>query len=304
MNKWTKSIMRKIYRSMPPEIRDKILNLKINLMRARTQISYFSMDIVDWLLGRQEPLVPPRRIIYKLGWKDPLIYKKSAEAYIEYLIEQCALKPNESFLDIGCGAGRIAIPLTRYLGETGSYEGFDIFKAYIDWCKKVFAKYPNFRFQHVDLYNKYYNPKGKFKASEFTFPFQNESFGFVLAHSVFTHMLPQDAENYLREIARVLKKDGRCFITFFLLNKESLQLINARKGHLNFRYDFGRYRTISNDSPEAAVCYDEAFVLGLYEKYGLKIKQPISYGSWCGRSNFLLECMPTYTQDIIIASKG
>ena len=35
--------------------------------------------------------------------------------------------------------------------------------------------------------------------------------------SVFTHMLPEDVEHYLDELARVLKPGGRTLITWFLL---------------------------------------------------------------------------------------
>ena len=272
------------------------------------------MGIIDWLLCRRGPLIapiiPPRRIFLSDGCTNVLSYKKTGEARLKHLVELGGLKPNENILDAGCGTGRIAVPLTKYLDETGRYEGFDIVKEKINWCKKISVKYPNFHFQHVDVFNKSYNPKGKYNASEFKFPFPNGSFDFVLLHSVFTHMLPQDMENYLREIARVLKSGGRCFISFFLLNKESLQLINAGKSYENFKYDFGNYRTINTNTPEAAVGYDEAFVLGLYEKYGLKITQPIRYGSWCGRSNFfpfyssLHRSLYSYSQDVLIASKG
>lgn len=129
---------------------------------------------------------------------------------------------------MGCGIGRKTIPLTKYLDKTGRYEGFDIIKTEVDLCKKrISTKYPNFHFQRVDIFNECYNPKGKYKASEFKFPFENEFFDFVVLGSIFTHMLPEDIENYLSEIARVLKKGGRFLITFFLLNKESLELINA-----------------------------------------------------------------------------
>jgi len=164
--------------------------------------------------------------------------------------------------------------------------------------KNISSKYPNFHFRLAELFNKRYNPKGKYKASEYKFPYGNESFDFVFAKSVFTHMLPQDMENYFSEIARVLRRGKRCLISFFLLNEESLKLINAKKSTLDFKYDFEKYRTIDPNTPESAVCYDEAFILGLYKKYGLKINQPIRYGSWCGRLNFL-----SY-QDIIIASRA
>ena len=147
------------------------------------------------------------------------------------------------------------------------------------------------------MFNKCYNPKGKYKASEYRFPFENEFFDFVVLGSIFTHMLPEDMENYLSEIARVLKRDGRCLITFFLLNKKSLELVNAKKSTLDFKYEMEKYRTINVNMPEAAVCYDQLYVLDLYKKYRLKTNEKIHYGSWCGRQDFL-----SY-QYIIIATK-
>jgi len=259
------------------------------------RIYYFAVDTIDLLLGRRDELIPPKRKIF-VGDGD---FKTIGEEFLQYFIELGELKTNERVLDVGCGIGRMAVPLTRYLDERGSYEGFDIVADGINWCrKKISPKYPNFHFQLADVFNKNYNLGGRHKASEYKFPYENKSFDFVFLTSVFTHMLPQDMENYFREIARVLKRDGRCLITFFLLNKESLQLINAGKSTLDFKYEFEEFRTIDNHVLEAAVCYDEAFIFGLYERYGLKIKQPIRYGQWCGRSNFL-----SY-QDIIMASKG
>ena len=41
-------------------------------------------------------------------------------------------------------------------------------------------------------------------------------------------MLSADMENYLKQIARVLKPGGRCLITYFLLNPESAKLMLRR----------------------------------------------------------------------------
>lgn len=258
---------------------------------------YLIRDTFDLLLGQRDPLIPPTRMMFD-GPRDISVFRKNGYEFLRYYIELCMLKRDEKILDVGCGIGRKTIPLTKYLDENGRYEGFDIVNVGIDWCKKTISnKYPNFHFEFADVFNNHYNLKGKYKPSEYKFPFENESFDFVVLGSVFTHMLPEDMENYFSEIVRVLKKRGRCLISFFLLNRESLGIINAGKSTMDFRYEMGKYRTINAKMPEDAICYDELYILGLYEKYGLIIKDPIRYGSWCERNKYL-----SY-QDIIIATK-
>jgi hypothetical protein len=50
--------------------------------------------------------------------------------------------------------------------------------------------------------------------------------------------------------------------------------------------------------PEEVTGYEEDFVRAVYEKYQLKTKEPVYYGSWCGRETFL-----SY-QDLILAFKA
>jgi len=180
---------------------------------------WFPEDFVNSLLGRKDELIPPKGLVF-IGCGD---FKKTGEEFFHYFIEFGELKPNEKVLDVGCGNGRMAVPLIGYIKGEGLYEGFDIVVEGINWCKKsITSKYPHFHFQVADLYNKEYNPKGKYKASEYKFLYENDSFDFVFLTSVFTHMLPQDMENYFSEIARILKRNGRCLMTFFLLNEESV----------------------------------------------------------------------------------
>jgi SAM-dependent methyltransferase len=189
----------------------------------------------------------------------------------------------------------MAVPLTKYLDENGSYEGFDLYTKGISWSQKnITSKYPNFRFQLVDIYNQFYNPQGKYRAAEFKFPYKDKSFDFIFLTSVFTHMLPADLENYLSEVKRVLKDTGRCFITFFLLNPESMKFIHNRRSAINFAFDKGEYRVYREEQPEHAVAYKEEFIKGLFHKYNLVIKEPIHYGSWSGRKDYLS------FQDIVI----
>ena len=246
-------------------------------------------------MDHSEELIPPPEMIF-VGGGD---FREVGEEFLQYFIAFGGLKPNEEVLDVGCGIGRMAIPLTQYLRSEGRYEGFDIVTDGISCCREeITQRYPNFHFQLADLYNKRYSSEGKYAAADYRFPYESESFDFVFLTSVFTHMLPDGMENYPSEIVRLMKRGGRCLITFLLLNDESLELLSAGPAKFVFQHDFGTYRIVRVDIPEAVVGYDEVFVLGLYEKYGLTIEQPIHYGSWWGRSTFLSH------QDIIVASKA
>jgi SAM-dependent methyltransferase len=121
----------------------------------------------------------------------------------------------------------------------------------------------------------------------------------VFLSSVFTHLLPREIENYLREISRVLAPGGRCVITFFLLNGESRKRIDEEKNSISFPYAHtsGNCRLADARSPETAVAYEEDFVRELHEHFGLSVAE-ISYGFWCGREE-LYGCL----QDVVISLK-
>jgi len=244
-------------------------------------------------IEKRNPMVPPEWKIFVGGGN----FEKIGNAFFQYFKELGQLKPNEKVLDIGCGQGRMAIPLTSYLQE-GQYEGLDIVEQGIKWCKKkITTKHKNFNFQLADVYNRYYNPTGKCKSSEYTFPYPDASFDFIFLTSVFTHMLPSEVENYLKETSRVLKSRGRCIITWFILNEETKKLIAENQSKLNFKYEDTNYATVDKSLPEAGVGFNESYVTSLYEKNGLSVIQPFYFGNWCGRKDFLDH------QDIILAIK-
>ncbi len=77
--------------------------------------------------------------------------------------------------------------------------------------------FPNFQFEFVPVYNSAYLPDPSLpEASELRFPYDDNSFDFVFARSVFTHLTPQSSTNYLRESQRVLRPDGLFYSTWFL----------------------------------------------------------------------------------------
>src|SRR5215210_6135696 len=137
------------------------------------RIYHLPEDVLGFLLGRRDPLTPPKgRILF--GGRP---HYEIGKEFLRHFVELGKLKPDERVLDLGCGIGRMVVPLTRYLGERSSYERLDVFPKGISWCQEnTTPRYPNFRFQVADIFNKEYNPSGRFAASEYELPYNNASF--------------------------------------------------------------------------------------------------------------------------------
>lgn len=244
-------------------------------------------------MEKPSPIAPPR----ELPWGTEN-FEYVGREFLKYFTDIAKLRPEERVLDIGCGIGRMAVPLTQYLNEQGSYEGFDIRPEGILWCQEnITSKFPQFRFQWVDLYSPHYYPKGRGSSAAHSFPYEDNFFDVAVLISVFTHMQQREMENYISQTARTLKKGGRCLATYFLLNQESKETLAAKKTKMDFRYPAGENALTVNDaSPEIAMAYREEFVRGKFEQCGFEV-QGIWPGSWCRKENFL-----SY-QDLLLAVK-
>lgn len=223
---------------------------------------------------------------------------KAGDNFFSIFQRHVRLKPTDRVLDVGCGCGRMARPLTRYL-TTGTYDGFDVLPELVDWCRaNITPRHPGFRFMRVDVANAFYHDGAAGQAARFRFPYADDAFDFALLALVFTHMLTDDFVRYCGEAARTLKPGGTAVMTFFLLNDESRRLKETARSHLKFPYPRGRGVLVEDpDHPEGAVAYPEARVRAILREQGFEVQQ-ILLGSWCGRSRAV------GVQDVVIARKA
>jgi ubiquinone/menaquinone biosynthesis C-methylase UbiE len=116
---------------------------------------------------------------------------------IEYeLLKKFGLKPQDSIVDVGCGSGRLAKPLSEE--HKGQYLGTDIVVDLIEHANKLVKK-NHWNFEIVE---------------GLTIPKASETTDYVCFYSVFTHLLHEQSYNYLREAYRVLKKGGKVIFSF------------------------------------------------------------------------------------------
>ena len=238
------------------------------------------------------PPLPPQDLRESVGDGD---FVTAGEEFVSHLIDRAGLLGHHRLLDIGCGAGRMARPLTSYL-QTGGYDGFDVDPKAVKWCQATITpRHPNFRFLLADVRSDWYNPSGALAGAEYAFPFPDDCFDVALAASVFTHLPPGDARRYLSESARVLKPGGRLLLTAFLLNPASERALARGSSALAFAEDRFDHRVELHDGRVLAVAYPDHLLRAMLDENGLAVREAHA-GAWSGTPGAL-----TY-QDLLVAT--
>jgi len=230
---------------------------------------------------------------------DARVYDAIGRDFLGHFTKLGGLEPNERVGDVMCGFGRMAVQLARYLTPRGRYFGFDTRERAIRWCEEnIGERHPHFRFRHAPLRNAFWSPGGDVAASEFSFPYPDAWFNFVIVTAVMPHLTPPDMERFLSETTRVLVPGGRAFLTYFVIDDTALANLEAGKATREFVHRYDDVSWVMNaEMPEATIAFEQNYLLKALRNFGLRVSQPISYGSWSGRDDFV-----SY-QDIVIASR-
>ena len=177
----------------------------------------------------------------------------------------------------------MAIPMAEAFPNV-RYEGFDVSKSAIDWCRAEVSKvHPSFSFTWVDVKNGHYNPHGSVDPGAFRFPYGDRQFDLAILISVFTHLTPDGVEQYLSELSRVMKPKGRVFVTALLIDENSqptieeganqIKLTNRMEGKIPFW-------TSNPTCPEGAIGYSRKDLIPMFSESGFSTT--IYPGRWHG----------------------
>ena len=146
-----------------------------------------------------------------------------------YLVKNGLLK-NHSLLDIGCGTLRGGRHFIKYL-DANKYTGVDISTKAIEYSNELIDK-EELRSKNPTLViNKEMNLIFSY--------FKNEKFDFILAQSVFTHLMPEHIEECIKHIGNIMKNNANFFFTAYL--SENLE----RTGIMRFCYPYNYFQQLS-----------------------------------------------------------
>jgi SAM-dependent methyltransferase len=136
-------------------------------------------------------------------------------------------------LDIGCGSLRGGRHFIRHL-EPGGYTGVDISEGVIEAGQRLLADEGLLDKRPLLIAN----TAGDLRFKMFT----DETFDFLLAQSVFTHLKEEHLEECFRNIGRLMGPESRFYFTFY--SGEA----SARSGPKSFQFPFSFFERIAKEN--------------------------------------------------------
>jgi SAM-dependent methyltransferase len=191
------------------------------------------------------------------------------------LRQQGLVRESDQILEMGCGCGAMVPALARLLGPDGRYVGFDVHAPSVRWCRRHFADDRRLRFELAEIASPYGDRSYHQPVQAYRFPLADGSADFLLAKSVFTHLLEDDARHYLKEIRRTLRPGRLALITAFLFDG------TASPPAFPFPEAPSGVRWLRKLRPAAAVAYERVLFESMIAEAGLTLRSLIP-GFWPG----------------------
>ena len=181
---------------------------------------------------------------------------KKGYTILEFL-KNNGLKKNNSFLDYGCGYGRVAVPAIEFL-DNNKYIGVDLSRERIRIAEEyIIKKNINKSFQfHISINKNLEQIVGKTK------------FDFILLYSVICHNPLKEVERILKECKLHLQNNGKTFFDYQNANKKNKNDHFLSLFGYKLKYSFKDYRFSSNEMDNLLNKLGYNYkVIGDFEKY-------------------------------------
>jgi SAM-dependent methyltransferase len=240
----------------------------------------------------------PIRLIELTGG-GPQTFGLIAKGHMAQLAQYAPIGPTHNIVEIGCGIGRDALPLTGVL-TTGRYLGIDIARDSIEWCSgNITPKHPNFEFIHYDVQDQLHNPNGTTHTADIVLPIDDGSIDRVIAQSVLTHMTEADITHYLRQFKRIMRPGAIAFLTCFIVYPEILSAAQHHTErtpfHLTFEHNLSDGCFINDPNhPMGAVAYTPEALTRMMDRGGFYDFR-FARGNWSGALP-----IPSAAQDALV----
>lgn len=122
-------------------------------------------------------------------WRQP-----SIESY--YLLNRWSSQEKKEFLDLGCGLGRHSILFGKNNFNVSCFDiSEEAIKRTSEWANKENLI---FDYKIADMLN---------------LPYKNEKFDCIYCRNVISHTDTEGMKQVIKELYRVMKKDGECYLT-------------------------------------------------------------------------------------------
>ncbi len=160
------------------------------------------------------------------------MWEEVGQMQIDFLRAE-GLAPGHRMLDIGCGTLRGGRHFIRYLEPRG-YTGVDISEGVIEAGKKLLVE--------ENLVDKQPNLLANTAGDPRFGMFGDETFDFLLAQSVFTHLKEEHIEECFAHVGRVMGPESRFYFTFY--SGEAA----AREGPKSFQFPLSYFERVAKDN--------------------------------------------------------
>lgn len=134
------------------------------------------------------------------------LWEQMGRQQFDFLVSE-GLQPQHTMLDIGCGTLRGGQHFIRYL-ERGHYSGFDISPGAIMKARALVER-EGLEEKKPDLR---VNEAKDLRFSDY----QGKTFDFILAQSVFSHLMEDHIEEAFQNVSAIMHPNSRFFFTFHI----------------------------------------------------------------------------------------